>query len=146
MRKRLRSIGLSIAVYLVSLLVLGAIAKGFWQDSVAQARTTYYAQGVVDGRAQADQRAAKAPAPVQTMVEGFCSGAVLLSWFAPEMGVTQSDVAAYAAKGHRCNSVRYLGTVEQASGTDYVFILEQDEHTNWWVFSVNPAGQIADTK
>jgi hypothetical protein len=115
-------------------------------NAVAAARSTYYAQGVADGKVQAQS---KAPAAVQKMVQGFCDGTLNLDWFDASMGVTPSDVDNYAAKTHDCAGTRFLGSIPVTrytgeTGTEYIFVIDANSVETWWVFTLNAAGKVVD--
>lgn len=142
----MKTLGAFFVAVVITLTVGVPVSLLVTNNAVAAARSTYYAQGVADGKAQVQ---GKSPANVQTMVDGFCAGTLDLAWFDASMNVTQEQVDAYAAESHECTGSRFLGSLAVTSysgdqGTSYIFIITMHGKETWWVFTVTSAGLIAD--
>lgn len=87
--------------------------------------------------------------PADAAANGICRGTLTVEVFAPEMGVTQDDVDAYAKKykdeARSCDELTYLGNVDFGNGTvDYIYRMRIAGKPLWYIFSVDANGKISN--
>lgn len=132
---------------LVSIWFLTSVYPGKLQE----ARFAGYDQGKASGYEQgfkAGRQAEKAPPKVQAFAEGICKGnaQALLDNTSPSGSLTEAQATnyaeTYATRGLTCNVLRFIGSLEYGTASDYFFEIATGKNPLWYILTADATGVL----